>query len=499
MSQEQDIQQLLREGIEAARAGDKAKARSLFEQITEQDENNERAWMWLASVVDTEEERRVCLSNVLVINPENEKARQLMDKLDEKKRQETADEEVMPGVSRRQLMMIGGGGLAAIAVIVLLFVAITSINSSQQAAAEAEATRIAMNMTATLDVLSTQSAAAAATQNSLATPTPTERVVPTLPPTFTPTPTETPPAGAAAIVTPPPGIPGLLVGWGGRDRLSNGALEPFVAEVSGGGVLTRIGEDLGRDVRFAGNDSQRIVYSRYFSVTFDFGVEVAGIGGAPGQLIQPNQPPIFKLEQPDYCPVANRVVYIALPVEGPSTDFDETPPTRIYITDLDTNTTLLVSSDAASYTYPAFSPDCTRIAVVRTDESGANPGSDIVVLDIANGSQTPVTSDLSTFTETAPRWSADGTKLIYAAAPSNNPENHDIVMIESDGSGVPRLPVRSEFDDRYPVLSPDGQYIAFSSRRGEFYNVFILRLEDNVLWQLTSGGGDYFPGGWWQP
>ena len=73
MSDEQEVKQLLREGVEAARAGDKAKARDRFERVTELDENNERAWLYLAQVVDTDEERRVCFSNVLVINPDNEK------------------------------------------------------------------------------------------------------------------------------------------------------------------------------------------------------------------------------------------------------------------------------------------------------------------------------------------------------------------------------------------------------------------------------------------
>ena len=81
MSDEQEIKRLLQEGREAARQGDKATARDRFEQVTELDENNERAWFYLASVVDTDEERRICLTNVLVINPNNERAQELMEKL----------------------------------------------------------------------------------------------------------------------------------------------------------------------------------------------------------------------------------------------------------------------------------------------------------------------------------------------------------------------------------------------------------------------------------
>src|SRR5690606_38117347 len=99
--------ELMREGIEAARAGDKATARDRFEQVTELDENNEKAWFWLASVVESDEEKRVCLNNVLVINPDNERAQQILDRLN---REKAMEEEVIPGIPRRQLMMIAGGG-----------------------------------------------------------------------------------------------------------------------------------------------------------------------------------------------------------------------------------------------------------------------------------------------------------------------------------------------------------------------------------------------------
>jgi hypothetical protein len=45
-------------------------ARDRFEQVTELDENNERAWFYLAQVVDTDEDRCIALKNVLVINPQ---------------------------------------------------------------------------------------------------------------------------------------------------------------------------------------------------------------------------------------------------------------------------------------------------------------------------------------------------------------------------------------------------------------------------------------------
>lgn len=72
----EEIALLLRESIAAARAGDKERARRLLLEVTERDERNEEAWLWLSGVVDDPEEMRICLENVLAINPANERARQ---------------------------------------------------------------------------------------------------------------------------------------------------------------------------------------------------------------------------------------------------------------------------------------------------------------------------------------------------------------------------------------------------------------------------------------
>lgn len=69
-----NVEAMVRAGIEAYRAGNSAEARTLLEKAIELDDYNEQAWMWLSAVVETEEEKRTCLENVLVINPENEEA-----------------------------------------------------------------------------------------------------------------------------------------------------------------------------------------------------------------------------------------------------------------------------------------------------------------------------------------------------------------------------------------------------------------------------------------
>jgi hypothetical protein len=70
-----DIETRLRQAIAAAKEGRQAEARHLLEMVLDADERNEHAWLWMSSVVDDEEERIICLENVLTINPQNEAAR----------------------------------------------------------------------------------------------------------------------------------------------------------------------------------------------------------------------------------------------------------------------------------------------------------------------------------------------------------------------------------------------------------------------------------------
>jgi len=72
---------VLQRAIQAARDGRKAEARDLLIKIVELDPQNEIAWMWLAGLVDSVEDRIIACENVLTINPGNEKIRAYLEKL----------------------------------------------------------------------------------------------------------------------------------------------------------------------------------------------------------------------------------------------------------------------------------------------------------------------------------------------------------------------------------------------------------------------------------
>lgn len=74
-------QDLIQLGVEAFVAGDRNRARKLFQAGLQQDPENEQGWIGLSFVVDEPELEAECLQRVLAINPQNEHAARRLHKL----------------------------------------------------------------------------------------------------------------------------------------------------------------------------------------------------------------------------------------------------------------------------------------------------------------------------------------------------------------------------------------------------------------------------------
>jgi hypothetical protein len=79
-----NVDGMVREGISAYRAGRKDEARALLLRAVEIDQYNEQSWLWLSAVVESVDEQRTCLENVLTINPNNDRAKQGLQMLNQK-------------------------------------------------------------------------------------------------------------------------------------------------------------------------------------------------------------------------------------------------------------------------------------------------------------------------------------------------------------------------------------------------------------------------------
>jgi Tol biopolymer transport system component len=493
VSEENNIQELMRQGIEAAREGNKAEARKFFEQVTEQDDQNEKAWMWLASVMETDEERRVCLQQVVRINPLNERAQEGLKKLELRGGGQPAEDEVIPGVSRRTLTLVGGGAAGLILVLIIIVLAISGSRGAQTAAE----TQVALDSANTQAAQSQAFANATETQLALNTPTftPTETSVrATLPPEFTPT----LPATAIATLTPLPpisGASGRIAGWSGRDIARTGFLSLVIFPLDPGLQPVTLPNIDARNVDMS-LDGQRLVYTRYFPTTFDYGLEIINANGTGAKILSQGQP-ILRAQMPSLCQTQNRVVFVAL-AENQQVNLTATElPYQVFTYHIDTGELFRLTNDLSSYTEPSYSPDCTKVAVIKTEISGVPKGADVYIIDTTNpGIQTAITNDLSNFTENSPRWSPDGTQLTYSAYSVNDPNNSDIVVRRADPSSTPLVPIREAANEIHPMFSPDGRYIAYASNRSGFYDIYIFDQSTSQTYQLTNSEDEDYPGMW---
>jgi ribosomal protein L40E len=71
-----EVNELLVKGVTSAKAGQRAEAYNLLLDVVELDRHNELAWLWLSILADNLEDQRICLENVLTINPANATARE---------------------------------------------------------------------------------------------------------------------------------------------------------------------------------------------------------------------------------------------------------------------------------------------------------------------------------------------------------------------------------------------------------------------------------------
>lgn len=71
----------LQQAVSLIKSGDQQNGRQILIDIIKTNPRNELAWLWMSSVVDTNDQRQHCLKQVLVINPHNELAQRGLEKL----------------------------------------------------------------------------------------------------------------------------------------------------------------------------------------------------------------------------------------------------------------------------------------------------------------------------------------------------------------------------------------------------------------------------------
>ncbi len=81
---------MLQEAINAAHQGELARARDLLTRLLRNDQGNTDYWLWMSAVVETHQEKVICLQNILKIDPEHRVAQRGLILLGARSADETA-------------------------------------------------------------------------------------------------------------------------------------------------------------------------------------------------------------------------------------------------------------------------------------------------------------------------------------------------------------------------------------------------------------------------
>lgn len=124
---------LMRLGQVAHAQGDEKTAHDYWQQAAMLEPTNEQVWTALMWVIDNDEDRKVCLKNILTINPSNNQAQGMLDDLIGETQPQTESRIVAdvtpphtPSLDITRILVLGsifGVGIAIIATLLQLLLA----------------------------------------------------------------------------------------------------------------------------------------------------------------------------------------------------------------------------------------------------------------------------------------------------------------------------------------------------------------------------------------
>ena len=148
---------------------------------------------------------------------------------------------------------------------------------------------------------------------------------------------------------------------------------------------------------------------------------------------------------------------------------------------------------------PAFSPNGKMITFASDRGSGAG---DIYTMS-ANGTNKKQVTRSPRAVDSYPAWSPDGTKIAFSSTRSGH---GDIYAINKDGTGLTRI-TATRYTEFGPAWSPDGTRIAFMRKpdpEGGITKIYVMKAapqsETNIPHRLTTSGPDVVEGALaWSP
>lgn len=175
-------------------------------------------------------------------------------------------------------------------------------------------------------------------------------------------------------------------------------------------------------------DGSKVAYSARSSAsnTFDIFATNADGSGTPTNITDSRS---RNEVQPSWFPDGQKLAFSSYNPDNGTLD--------IYAMNADGSgapTDLTNTGNGMSEHYPAWSPDGSQIAYVRSEFSSSTGSFDIYKMNADGTGQTPVVS--TDGDEYLPSWSPDGTQLVFSAWGGPYGDDREIVKVNADGTGL---------------------------------------------------------------
>lgn len=151
-------------------------------------------------------------------------------------------------------------------------------------------------------------------------------------------------------------------------------------------------------------------------------------------------------------------------------------------TRLDGSETEIVYSNGQRLSHPRYSPDGTAIVFTLGPDPGDARTWEIARLDLATGTVALLTQNSAR--DASPAWSPDGSRILYV---TQTDRDNAIAIMNPDGSES-RIIHDSSGSDWSAAFSPDGRFIVVTSDASGRDELYLLRLDTEVVQQLTFTG-----------
>lgn len=486
MAENNELNRILREGIDAAKSGDMATARRLLRDVIRQQPDNELAWIWLAASATSVEERRESLRRVLQINPNNLRARQALAQIEGTARRSTSEIERANASS---------GGFEPINIAIMLLVVVAVIGSftlfSQL--------DINFNLGGAPDT-PTPRPSRTPFPSITPTPEPTDTPIPrpfqgtsgapTLPPTFTTTPPPLPTHTATPTQTPFP-VEEFEVFY---TSLTEGNAQPDLYQINGDGSGELFIAPNVREVAYhpAGNQIafiRNVTYGDEISEAEENDAVNTGITGTfPELFVAPlnnidDARQITTLQtsvvaSPSWSPDGRELVFVS--------DFNGDEDLW-YITPDGENLRPLFNNNGFIERDPAWEPVLGSRRILFASDQNSFGSLEIYSMEIPEPGVDPMLDQLTNTTGSsyAPAWSDNGEMITFVSDRSGDP---DIYVTDAEGTVVELVTLEDDdSEDRNPTFTPDGAFVAFTSnRQGDIFQTYLVSLDGAVLVRLTD-------------